>query len=1309
MRRALISLLLLGMVGTWGCVADEARIAVRPTFQSEALTSTSAVVVPKDVVTLRVTVRVGGASAVTSREQVKDSGTIVVGGIAPGTGREILLEGLDGADNVLYSGSDTVDLQAGETTEVVIELSQPFTSPDGSGLPSLQVRSGVGSNPAIVNSTQLELGLLVAGAQTAIIANDQSMGRGRVEYDLASLPTDGDAYVISDWDLQNGFDNNIVDGTRFIYAQFKSADNVNSAIYSVPVELDQRAPDVPTLPLFERCDGRSQARRAPNELWVAKDFYGCSYPTSIDALTPTIRITFAVDELVDPATQVRVYIDDGGSGITIPVDPNQSSGNFIVAYYEITGLEPESGSPPLPNVLADVTDHAGNNSVIPLGTLAFDFTPPAEPDVTSPGCILYVRRPWGDQANPTASYYWLAKESSCVSDIAETGAELVAYDGPDPLLANEIGRTAASGFTKLNLNRVDRSLVYVVAEDPAGNMSDSDLLTTGPQATLVKQVRWVASMNRKDLDDPVQNPNDFVTREVLGSTLEPLDGATPVTLQTPATTHGRGRWRQQNPSIGLPTFPAGYPTDAFAFDPDNGVVVFVGKQGSTTLEWGNRVLKEVCGGASGCSQHQLNTIVGAAYSIPLRSVVAVGGSAALATWAWNGDRWYQVCAEGACNLPTYSSSQFLGADFSTGDVMLYNGTGAKSYVLRGDSWQPMCTGCSEPTLDGGTLVYDSDQQRLSLVGADTAAGAVQIWERQSDGWLKLCGSGTACTVPAELTGIGTAFSAGFDEERKTVVIVTSANTFEYTGGALTLASSSGGAGRLVYDTRRLGLYLVSPGLSPTVRRWSGTGWQSVCMTGSSCALGAGFPGAWSSMAYVPVQNAVLNLDNTGSAVLSKWTGDSWSVLPVDPFTMQNDGDPATEMPSDRPGATITASPSGVVLFGGMTDEGTTPVTCPDGSMSQPVGATQWCPTNEVYVYNNKIWTLVSLSSVGGPPPSGRIGAQVVPGSPPYIFVIGGITDVVSGTNTPEVWRVPVNPNGPWALVCSNVIPPPPPGTPSCPSTLVDAAAGVDPANLGQLIGFDGTDIDTVTTAAVATSLCPLGADCSGSIATGAREVLWNTVTDRPMYFDGSDLLELEDSGWQTLCAGAACPHPPARRAPLTALDPNREEVIVAGGLSLATSVCQGSTGPDTPCADAWSWELGRGLRPGHVFEVEFGAAHAAISPADCSAPTATCPIRAVTATWYAGGSAPGASDGVELYTWRGRWTATNAINAETSTSAATGSPLTWQQTDSAALASMFSGDNQRIALAVTPRGPNGAGQAEIASDYVEVAVDYLIP
>ncbi|MFT3914925.1 MAG: hypothetical protein QM704_12660 [Anaeromyxobacteraceae bacterium] len=1048
---------------------------------------------------------------------------------------------------------------------------------------------------------------------------------------------------------------------------------------------------------------------------------------SVSALGPGGEATvhFAVTEALDGGATLELEPAEAlGQACDAPV------GTFFTCHVPLTAPPAAQGAHGL---FARVTDPAGNEARLSLGSITIDTVAPAPPDVVTAGRILYSRVPWGADATSGVRSFSLTGGAGAV----EAGARLVVFDGATLANASRIGGGQADGsgaVPTFDLVPADRARVYVAAVDGAGNVSDADGALAGAQAVQVRDVAWTATLAGKTALDAFTNPHrlrglgiladgvlarssaersdtgtlgrrDGVGLAVEGAgtwtRIDPL-GTPPDANYLSYTDTWRGQLRGLVIGIaGVQTWLAtgtgwleepvvdpefdGNPAlaeNGVAFDAQRGEVVLAGSgsQSGDTWVFANQSWRFVPG--SGAPRVDGGTMV---YDDNLGKVLLFGGLGAsgptAATWAFDGSTWEQVASTG----PQPRSGAYAFFDRALGKVVLFGG----SRVLTGGATD--CGGGLSTTPNGPCLYRDT-----------------WLWDGQA--WTRACDSTTAdCGVEPTSRQLATAaydpvrkrgvfFGGGYGPDCVTASTEICQDLYEWNGSAWskptpadpTADGSAPGRVTAIFGWEPIrGRLLVAggedefqgcggAGLCRRTWWWDGSDWQLV----ADHTRAAPFVHGLTVFSFDAARGELVFANGDFTDTTWSFNGRFWT-------SFATGNPPAANYPSSA------GTPNGVYRFGGVMAGTSNPFV--DG-----------------YRRTGTTWSVLTTST---PKPSPRYqsgttwngGAAI-----PHLLVFGGGYSQPTGPcpagNTSslcllnDTWGY-----GAWgAGVCGAA------GT-SCWRNL--GTGGPPPRYFGPLVAMANGEAIVF--------------GGSGSGATLGDTWRWNGTawtqvtgagpsarTSPVAAFDarrGKVLLASGNSPFAPDCGaaatGLACPDVwefdgTAWRRRVVA-DPENDGSLASGDGVGAYSTDGGVYAPGGGSGRLWRWDGGFALRPAVAAELDFSAAGA--PPASTiEAVTAAATVRA--ASQLPGGAATADAQLLvgEPLGWR--TVATGASGG------AGGASLGYCASRVAAAGcevrragQLLLGRSGTIVLAAVPAGQNGTGIATVALDYLEVKVRYRMP
>ncbi|MBI5524957.1 MAG: hypothetical protein HY897_01340, partial [Deltaproteobacteria bacterium] len=992
-------------------------------------------------------------------------------------------------------------------------------------------------------------------------------------------------------------------------------------------------------------------------------------------------VTFTVSEALLGAEPVEVKAKSGAQEFVL-----SKTGSSGLSYTYSTTI-PGSGSFPQGAYTLEVKlrDATGNEQTVSPALespgLSLDTAVPAQPDVNTTGKIVYKRVPWGSDATAGIKAFQIAGGADSVTGDATW---VLAYDGPDPAAAAEIGRKAAVGgnFGTMDLNRADRTEIHLAASDTACNRS---------QPVKVKDVEWVATMGYKVPGSGVENPGDysFVGRMTRAMAQDAGFARNPSAAELPGlglvgggvlTNAGVQYWLERpNEDIN----PSGRSAAAMAFDAARGrAVLFGGLRGGANLqdtwEWDGHVgawlQQPLIGSRPGNrSGHSM------VYDHTTGKVFLFGGwdgSYKQDMWQWVGSAaaWTERTLTGT--KPAERSGHSMVYDSARRSVVVFGGMDGWTHNF-GDTWEwnpdtgewidRTPAGPSPTARNGAAMVFDASRGVALIFGGWTSTGVNQeTWE-----WDGTAGTWTERTPVGAKPSARTGHTMSFDRDRNVTVLFggwtsggDSQETWEWDGAAGTwtprapLSSPPARDGHgMAYDvTRRVSITFggYSGGELRDVWEFDGVScvWRERTPTGIKPAARAAH-----AMAFAGSAGRAVMFGGGGDDQTWEWegTGGTWI-----------DRSAVVPRPSARGGHSMAydSSRGKVVMFGGGNQ-------LADIWEYTPGDAGSWADR-----------------STGGTQPAGRTEtAMAFDNSHNRIVLFGGFD---GSANLQDTWEWN-GATGEWTDRTQSGAKPP--GRRRHAMTY-DAARE-------RMVLFGGNDgaghLDDTwewdeTTGIWADRTPPPGERPS---ARELHALVHVAARKTSLLFGGRDAGGTVQGTW--VWDGAAgrwsrvdpASAPPSARYGLAmTYDDARRRVVLFGGMDQVFSK-----------QDVWEWDGGDSDSPGQIFSVPFSTAGV---PSEGS-------LISAAGTFFSGGvgyPSGVATNGVNLLVWdEGMWKTVATNNSPPDNPQL----VTWSATDPTVISRLFFGDQQTLNFAVTPVAPNGTGTGEVSTDYAEVTVRYRLP
>ena len=1118
------------------------------------------------------------------------------------------------------------------------------------------------------------------------------------------------------------------------------------------ITTDFVSPEPSGLAYVQRCDNYADATVSQSEIRVRTGPLGCTYGSSAspDCGGPEqpvegrmVRVTFPTSETLNHG-KVGLYIDDQHQ---LSLDPC-SQGAYIYATYTVTGDEPADQ---WLTIYADLADLAGNRTTgLEMGKLYFDFAAPAPPEVDGTNKVVYTRLPWGVN-NSESSHDSDGKKRFSVrghSGSVEENSRVTIYDGAQTSTAAPLATELADGSGRfgagadpdspLTLTAADRAYVYITTTDLAGNQSDADdNPDNGIQASLVRDIEWVATLDDKVVGSYLENPHRFESvdwfqwrlRQENGAELGESAGVGAVDGELLTTTGKDLAWLNAGPPD---TYPDWRKDIAMTYDSVRGAIVLFGGSNNTqyldeTWEWSNQrwtlvtpTDPEADGGPSARTDHAMT------YDSRRGRVVLFGGKMNIDpfedTWEYDGSSWALVTPADPeeDGNPPGRSGHAITYDSRRGRVVMFGGYNSgflpDLWEFNGDSWveveplDPEGDGSPLGRLDGA-MAFDRARGVTVLFGGSTDWGVYDehMWEYDGASWttvepLDLEGDGN----PAARTGAALVYDSAYAQ-----VLLHGGSCNSGCDGQTVWAwdgqswdrldpedpTNDGNPGNYAshaaaYDDSEGRLVIYGGG------NWS-TGYKTWLFDGTSWADGGPMdpdnfagPGVRQELGLAFDSNRGRTVMFGGKRIkpdgMNYWeygdvyefNGFAWKEIAVSDD--EGDGDPGT-----RHGFTMAyagAFEGGeVVLFGGR------------GS---------YVYQDDVWLYDGQRWKLAVISDDDG---DGDPGAKM-DGAMAYDSARSRVVHYAgwgSGPNNQDPWELRRQESCIWGFCWWTYqwkeitnLPPEGSGTPWNRTTTTMTYD----ATLGQTVMYGGQTYQPVGetwewSGSGWTEKEP--ADPEGDGDPGSRYghvMAYDSARQRTLLGFGStsndqppfahDLWEWNGQSWRQL--STADPEgdddPGGRLEASMAVDSVNSRVVLHGG--------QDATG------DVWLGRWGLDKSPGHIATFSFWAA------GNCAQPE----LDTVSVTYRAGGTSYLDGDthnGARLLVWdEGAW----AEKDQNTSSAASPGDLKWTTQDEEVLTRLLFGDHGDLVLGVIPLYFNKQGSlARVSTDHVELYVRYRVP
>jgi len=962
----------------------------------------------------------------------------------------------------------------------------------------------------------------------------------------------------------------------------------------------------------------------------------------------SVDASFIVNEILAGDPVVRAVKDTD----IIPLVLNSQIGYF----YSFTAENIDTGSiaDGTYEIEIELVDEAGNQSKTVSSSFNIITIKPAVPAVDVADTIIYRRIPWGSDATGGIKYYSIKAGANAVD--ANT-SWVYAFDGSDPATASEIGKAQVTNktFSEFELNRADRTEVYIAAYDTACNRSD---------AVKVRDVEWIATMGYKEPGSVVENPHTFFTKNLFEQILDP----SPDFLQEPASagltyleTIGSPQWKQWRENIS-PDERFGL---AMAYDSVRGkTVLFGGWAGALyyndTWEW------------DGSSWTKMNPVIkpqaryyhAMTYDSARGKTVLFGGNSGTETnnetWEWDGDKW---TPKSPLTKPSARYGHAMAYDSARGKVVLFGGYAETSYNNEtwewdGNNWTKMNPVNIPSIRSYHKMAYDSVRGKIVLFGG--MAGSTrnnETWEWDGSNWTQKF----PVNKPSARTGHGMVY----DSAKGKIFLfggITSVGpyyndeTWEWDGtdwikSNPTIKPLARGDQDMVYDSakRKFVLFGGRTGAGYSNETWEGNDVNWIQVTSTLLAIPDARFG--SALAYDNTKGKVILFGGVYNQELFyndtwEWDGIRWSKLnPVN-------------KPSGRSGHKMAYDSirKKIVLFGGQYYD------------------TTYKNLDDTWEWDGVNWTQINPLHK----PSARSGHEMVYDSiSKKVLLFGGAWNASYSNETWEWdgadWTL-LNPvdkpvaRYDFSMVYDNV---------HGKVILFGGGIGVSPYNANDTWEWSGANWIQKSPA-------------TSPSARGFHSMFFDSSREKIFLFGGyksgenDETWEWNGTNWSQVILQSK---PSARSGHAIVYDSAQGYAILSGGNSSA------------PNDETWLWNGGANDRAGQIMNISFESIGITADN-----------VLSLSVLFNAGGLGDYTGtpyEGVDLLAWmHDRWE-TVAYN-EAGPDAP--EPVTWETNDPIEIQTLLNSGLRKFNFAVVPTAPNGflTDMGSIATDYAEVIVRYKI-
>lgn len=378
------------------------------------------------------------------------------------------------------------------------------------------------------------------------------------------------------------------------------------------------------------------------------------------------------------------------------------------------------------DVEVTLTDEAGNVASHVLNVdrpLVVDTVPPASPRVDVPGALSFTRAPWGTAATGGQPQFSLVGASNglegCDPALPLPAGQpchwVVALTQQDAGPDVELGRTSvdtSGGFSSFALAGADVPVLWVVAVDAAGNVSDHDQdPTNGVQAVAVQDTTWIATLTGKTSNSNVANPHRLI--------------ATPDFRVSLGQDENRAVEPALDPPLGL------------RLQAPDGATVSAASERIWTQRFSTS-LKPV-----------QRTEHATAYDSERGRVVMFGGRDAVGelqdVWEWDGVRWDQIFVEG--DVPSPRAGHAMAFDAARGQTVMFGGLtidgslSDETWLWNGAAWVRANIATTPAARRYQRMAYFPERGTVIMFGGLSATELNDVWEWNGFAWVEVVAGG----------------------------------------------------------------------------------------------------------------------------------------------------------------------------------------------------------------------------------------------------------------------------------------------------------------------------------------------------------------------------------------------------------------------------------------------------------------------------------------------------------------------------------------------------------------------------------------
>jgi hypothetical protein len=587
-----------------------------------------------------------------------------------------------------------------------------------------------------VNDVKVSLLITAENAQKVIIGNDPGFNKAQNEFLLEDLKKVGEnLYEVETWDIAEGFDE-VVDGTYTVFAKSRNSMGYESKTKSDEVILDTTGPVIMST-LVKRTPDFAPARDTVNKII----YLSRTDPFNDEPVI--VEITLLTDETlsyakIDGFEDCETEFLENEIYLTKTLDSSDTAGEYILS--------------------VTAKDELGNESVSQIEWKIVIADKETVPEYSiNVDNILYKRDPYGSKSSEFTPLFSLYGSKITTDDDI---VAIVAY--------SSINQLAGSAF-------LDDEKSFEIPRLSSGNIAEMfiyPVTSSGVKLDPLKvtQVEWTATFTGKVPYSTNENPNvirmatDFKRALHQNRSSEPDDVSKLSTFSQSISVSGKRKWQKAI----CEEFPPEIYSHDITFDSSRGVLVMFGGYGrKETWEFDGKCWKKASLISSAPFPREGGRI---AYNTKDGKTVLFGGhrSGGMMSneiWEYDGTKWVDLTPSPLpSDWPPIRSHHGWDYNSRTGKFILFGGSFKNDlWEWNGSSFKQITVDDSPSPRTSTDIVYDSKRNVFVLFGGYTFDGySDETWEFDGLNWVE---KKPSLTPPARID-----HATAYDAKRGKIVI-----------------------------------------------------------------------------------------------------------------------------------------------------------------------------------------------------------------------------------------------------------------------------------------------------------------------------------------------------------------------------------------------------------------------------------------------------------------------------------------------------------------------------------------------------------